>query len=261
MEKIKRKIVHIDHEKCDGCGQCVPACAEGAIRVIEGKARLVSEVFCDGLGDCLGECPQGAIRIEEREAAPFDEAAVECHLKELEPGASREARHHGGGCPGSEVQTLRATANHTDIRATSSNGQRSRLGNWPVQIRLMPVSAPYLDGASLTIAADCAPFAYSDFHSRFIQGRVVLIGCPKLDDASFYLDKLTRIFEANRIRDIEVPYMEVPCCGGLGRIVQTALMRSNQAIPLALTKIGIGGEIVESQSIDARRNTPLSVKS
>lgn len=261
MGKVKRKIVHIDHEKCDGCGLCVPACAEGAIQIIDGKARLVNEVFCDGLGDCLGECPQEAIRIEERAAVPFDEAAVERHLKELKPSASEGARHHSGGCPGSAVQTLGAVADHTDERSPSSATQRSRLGNWPVQIRLVPVSAPYLDGARLTIAADCAPFAYSDFHRRFIQDRVVLIGCPKLDDASFYVDKLARMFETNQIQEIEVPYMEVPCCGGLVHIVQTALTRSNQLIPLLLTKIGIGGNIIESQRIDPRRNIPLSVNS
>jgi ferredoxin len=261
METIKRKIVHIDHEKCDGCGLCVPACAEGAIQIIDGKARLVSEVFCDGLGDCLGECPQGAIRIEEREAAPFSEAAVERYLKDLKVRASEGARHHSGGCPGSLAQTQSAVTDHADQRVSSSGSQRSRLGNWPVQIRLMPVSAPYLDGARLTIAADCAPFAFADFHSRFIQDRVVLIGCPKLDDASFYVEKLTRIFVTNQIQEIEVPYMEVPCCGGLVRIVQTALTGSNQSIPLILTKIGIGGSIIESRRIDPRRNATLSLDS
>jgi ferredoxin len=261
MERIKRKIVHIDQEKCDGCGLCVPACAEGAIQIVNGKANLVSEVFCDGLGDCLGECPQGAIRIEEREAAPFDEAAVERHLGEGRLHGPPGGKHDAVGCPGSRVQILQPESNHVEGIAHPSDEQPSRLGNWPVQIRLMPISAPYLQGARLTIAADCAPFAFSNFHQRFIQGRVVLVGCPKLDDAAFYVEKLTRILESNSIRDIEVPYMEVPCCGGLTHIVQTAVARSNQSIPLTLTKIGIGGSIIERQCIDAGRNEPLALHS
>jgi ferredoxin len=237
--------VKIDQEKCNGCGQCATACAEGAIAIVDGKARLISETYCDGLGACLGECPQGAITTEVREADKFDPAAVEEHL-------ARQGRaHHAGehvhpaagpafACPGSAPAAL-----DREPESARQGGEAipSHLANWPVQIRLVPPTAPYLRGARLVVAADCTPFAFADFHRRFLAGRVLLIGCPKLDDAAFYREKLAQIIGPNGIQDIEVLYMEVPCCSGLVRVVRDAVADLGQQIPLTLTKIGIHGEI------------------
>jgi Pyruvate/2-oxoacid:ferredoxin oxidoreductase delta subunit len=246
MVKRTRQIVRIDEEKCDGCGLCVPACAEGAIQIIDGKARLISDSYCDGLGACLGQCPQGAITLEERVAEEFDPATVSEHLghpaKSACPGALQAT-----GCPGALMRDLRAQRQKQAGVAETQVGPRSALTNWPVQIHLTPILAPYLDGARLTIAADCTPFAYADFHRRFIDDHVVLVGCPKLDDAGAYVQKLSRVFQANSIREIEVPYMEVPCCGGLPRIVQAAVAKSGKRIPVRLTQIGIGGDVADSR--------------
>jgi len=252
---VPRKIVKIDEEKCDGCGQCVPACAEGAIQVIDGKARLVSEAYCDGLGACLAECPRGAIIIEERKAAAFDAEAVTNHLAQLAAGPAGEERHRAAeveplpcGCPGSLSQTLdaREGAFHGAADPPVEAGP-SLLGNWPVQIRLVPVTAPYLNGARLLIAADCVPFAFADFHRRLLDGRTLLVGCPKLDDADFYRSKLAQILRENDIKSVDVAFMEVPCCYGLVRLVQMALDDAGKSIPLALTMIGVSGEICETR--------------
>lgn len=268
-----RKIVRIDEEKCNGCGLCVPSCAEGAIQVVEGKARLVKDQYCDGLGACLGECPQGAITIEEREATAFDEAAVAEHLKKA-PRDERQAagaatapakagtpnnRIHGhGGCPGAAAMALggcpgsaaRSIAGQPVARTPAEgDSQSSALRNWPVQLKLVPVMAPYLDGAELCVAADCTAFAYADFHKRMLAGKVLLIGCPKLDDVGAYIEKLAAIFRQNDIRSLEVVYMEVPCCFGLVHLVQQGLAASGKRIPLTLTKVGIEGEVVESVQI------------
>jgi len=260
MRKV-RNIVRIDESKCNGCGLCVPACAEGAIQIINGKARLVSEVYCDGLGACLGECPQGAITIEQRPAQPFDPEAVERrlqavdarkHVEKVEPAASStaDAGPAGpafGGCPGAAARTI---ARQTGSSASDGEGESavidSQLGNWPVQLHLVPVFAPYLQGAKLLISADCAPFALADFHTQLLAGRTVLIGCPKLDQIDPYREKLTEIFRRNDIESVEVVYMEVPCCYGLVQVVQTALSDSGKAIPLTLIKVGIRGRIVET---------------
>jgi len=253
-----RKIVRIDEEKCDGCGQCVPACAEGALEIIDGKARLVSEVYCDGLGDCLGECPQGAITIEEREADEFDLEATERHLAqrgEKEAPAEAETSVEAGdqpfaGCPGAAARLLsRSTAAPPVADAETTALQPSMLINWPVQLRLVPVQAPYFDGAKLLIAADCAPFAFADFHSRFLAGRTFVVGCPKLDDSDLYRKKLAQIFLQNDIREVEVAYMQVPCCYGLVHLVQGALQDSGKDTPLSLTKIGVKGDILESSKV------------
>jgi NAD-dependent dihydropyrimidine dehydrogenase PreA subunit len=243
--RARRTIVKIDEDKCNGCGQCATACAEGAIAIVDGKARLISEIYCDGLGACIGECPTGALTIEQREADEFDQAAVEAHLARL--GTSLHAQHaHGAAhppfaCPSAAARSLArepaAAATHEAIP--------SQLTNWPVQIMLVPPTAPYLKGARLLIAADCAPFAFADFHLQFLGGRVLLVGCPKLDDAAFYRTKLAQIISANEIRDIQVVYMEVPCCSGLVRIVREAMREAGRQVPLALTKIGIRGEAKE----------------
>jgi Pyruvate/2-oxoacid:ferredoxin oxidoreductase delta subunit len=209
-----RKIIRIDEEKCNGCGQCVLACAEGAIQVIDGKARLISESYCDGLGACLGECPQDALIIEEREAEQFDPEAVEQHLAEPAPAAARPAPH-GHVCPGAAAQMLRQREAAAG-QAEAGGPAPSLLQNWPVQLTLAPVQAPHYDGAHLVISADCAPFAFADFHRQFLSdtrgasGPVLLIGCPKLDEGDFYRQKLAQIFARNDIESVEVVHMEVP---------------------------------------------------
>lgn len=261
---MKRQIIHIDEEKCNGCGQCVTGCAEGAIQLIDGKAKLVSEVYCDGLGACIGECPVGALTLEEKEAPDYDQAAVDRHLaavgrshhKAHDPVAQPAAPNFAQpfqGCPGSMARSLKQTHQTPSPAACpgsapvscSSKDAPSMLGNWPVQLSLVPVNAPYLERASLLIAADCTAFAYPDFNRRFMKGKVALIGCPKLDDAGFYREKLAKIISTNDIEFIHVVYMEVPCCGGLVRLVQGAVADSGHKVPVKLTKIGIGGEILE----------------
>jgi NAD-dependent dihydropyrimidine dehydrogenase PreA subunit len=246
---VERDIVLIDEEKCDGCGLCVDACAEGAIQLVNGKARLVSESYCDGLGACLGECPQGAITIEKRNAKVFDPEAVKRHHTEMagKPGAdTAEATHSlACGCPGSATQRI----NRAGGTSAGTGPVPSLLGNWPVQIRLVPVTAPYFQDSQLVIAADCVPFAFGDFHGKFLEGRVLLIGCPKLDDGDYYREKLSEILEKNRIRSIEVAYMEVPCCFGLVRLVRDALEASGKKIPAVLTRVGIRGEVLESNPL------------
>jgi len=249
---IRRNIVKIDEEKCDGCGACVPACAEGALQVIDGKARLVSETYCDGLGACLGECPQGAITIEQREAEEFDIEAAHRHVAARGGGQQEEAKasvaagSSDGGCPGAASRVL--PRRQTGISDAPENAAQtpSALGNWPVQLRLVPVRAPYFDGSTLLITADCVPFAFADFHRRFLADKTLLIGCPKLDDAELYRRKIAQIFLQNNILEVEVVYMEVPCCYGLVHLVQQALKESGKDIPLALTKVSIKGEILES---------------
>lgn len=242
---LNRKIVRIDEELCDGCGNCIDACHEGAIALVDGVATLVSDIYCDGLGDCLGECPQDAISIEEREAEAFDEEAVAARVKEMEQASEPSeptSRPQFTGCPGSASQRLRSIV--PSIKGLPSEpAANSTLANWPVQLHLVPVQAPYFEGAKLLIAADCVPFAHAGFHSTFLAGRTLIICCPKLDDVSVYLAKLTAIFLNNAIESVEVAHMEVPCCHGLVRLVQQALAASGREIPLSLTQVGIRGEI------------------
>lgn len=266
--KLLRPIVTIDESKCNGCGQCVTSCAEGALQIIDGKVRLVSETYCDGLGACLGECPQGAITVEQKEAEAFDEAAVTAHLAsqngKASPGTAARPNVHaskvtmaGHACPGSQMRMLRPQAAHAlspnakvaSAAPASAIQNESALVNWPVQLSLLPAGAPYLQNADLLISADCVPFALPDFHSRFLSGRTLAIGCPKLDDVMFYRDKLAEIFRRNEIASIHVVYMEVPCCTGLVRAVQSALVEAGKDIPLTLSRIGIDGEVQETQSI------------
>ena len=238
-----RNVVRIDEELCDGCGDCVPACEEGAIQVIDGKARLVSDVYCDGLGACLGQCPQDAISIEQRDADEFDEKAVVRHLEKLDQGPAAHAPPPAlaCGCPGSAVRDL--SHGHADEADPAADAGPSMLRNWPVQIKLVPVSAPYLDGADLLIAADCVPFAYRGFHGRFLAGKTLLVGCPKLDDADFYIEKLTQMFMHNDFKSVEIAIMEVPCCTGLEHIVKRAMEASGKSVPVTLTVVGVRGEL------------------
>jgi ferredoxin len=240
-----RSIIKIDKEKCNGCGRCALACAEGAIAIIDGKARLISETYCDGLGACIGECPQGALTIEQRVAEEFDEEAVAHHATSARTASLAEPLPCG--CPGASAQSLsRAAAGCGPQRTETPAARASHLGNWPVQISLVPPTAPYLRNAHLLISADCVPFAFPDFHRRFLAGNVALVGCPKLDDAERYRDELADLFRASDIESIEVAYMEVPCCSGLVRIVQDALIQSGRQIPLTLTRIAIRGEIMDT---------------
>jgi ferredoxin len=246
-----RKIVQIDQDKCNGCGLCVPSCAEGAIKMINGKAVLSADNLCDGLGACLGECPQDAIKIIEREADEFDEAAVEQHLHEhARPavhghGHGQGHGHHGhghgqgGGCPGSRAMSFETKP----AAAPESGSRQSQLAQWPVQLHLVSTSASYFQDADLLIAADCVPFAYADFHKDFLAGKAVVIGCPKLDDNQFYLQKLTELFRNSSLKSITVLRMEVPCCGGIVMAARQALAACGKDIPFKEVSVGIRGEI------------------
>lgn len=240
---MKRKIVKIDEDKCNGCGLCVPSCAEGAIEIVDGKARLSSEKLCDGLGACLGECPQGAINIEEREAEEFDAeaAAARGHGQGAPHEAHHGAGHEHGGCPGSRVVTF---TRPTETTAPETPAQ-SELGQWPVQLALVSPGAPYLYEADLLVAADCVPFAVPDFHRRFLRRRAVVVGCPKLDDAEGYVEKLAEIIRRNNLRSITVAHMEVPCCFGLGRIVAAAMAKAGCDVPIRDVTVGIDGTVEE----------------
>ena len=237
-----RKIIRIDKEKCNGCGVCADACHEGAIDIINGKAELVREHFCDGLGDCLPECPTGAISFEEREAPAYDEEAVKEAQKKI--FAKNQAMTAHAGCPGSKsMQIQRKEASETETTSSTQN-QVSKLQNWPVQIKLAPVNAPYFNGAKLLIAADCTAYAYAGFHQDFIRNKVTLIGCPKLDQVD-YSEKLTAIIQNNDIQSVTIVRMEVPCCGGLEMATKKALQNSGKFIPWQVITIGIDGNIIE----------------
>jgi Pyruvate/2-oxoacid:ferredoxin oxidoreductase delta subunit len=238
----KRKIVKIDEEKCNGCGLCIPNCAEGALQIVDGKAKLMSEKFCDGLGACLGHCPQDAITVIEREAEDFDEKAVELHLhKQKQARPKPQPAPVFGGCPSSRAMHFKAPETRTETGSTTRSV--SQLTQWPVQLKLVPVNAPYFEDADLLVAADCVPFAYPDFHRDFIKGKIVVVGCPKLDDIEYYREKLTEIFKANSVKAVTVPYMEVPCCFGLVKATEDAIAASGKDIPLKKVKIGIRGDM------------------
>ena len=243
-----RKIITIDEERCNGCGLCIPNCAEGALQIIDGKAKLVSEKFCDGLGACLGHCPQDAITVIEREAEDFDEKAVEIHLHKKhdakshpQPQPKPDSVPVFTGCPSSMAMQFQVPKSRADLG--DKGPSVSQLSQWPVQLKLVPVNAPYFQDADLLIAADCVPFAYPDFHQDFLRGKAVVMGCPKLDDIQYYKEKLTAIFKANSIKSVIVPFMEVPCCFGLVKATEDALAASGKKIPLKKIKVGIRGDI------------------
>ncbi len=276
----KRKIIKINVEKCNGCALCIPNCPEGALQIIDGKARLISDLFCDGLGACIGNCPQGAITIEEREAQKYDEKKVMAnivpqgenvirahlkHLKEHKAGVYlQEAMDYLKenkvkvnlkdfspategktlcGCPGARLMDLKketrlSTAEHTDAKTASE------LSHWPVQIMLLPALAPFFEGADLLIAADCVPFAYADFHRDLLKGKVLLVGCPKLDNLKIYQEKLNQVFQNNNVRSVTYAHMEVPCCAGFIPVIKSAIAQSGKQIPFNEITISIKGERV-----------------
>lgn len=242
-----RKIIQIDEELCNGCGACANACHEGAIQMIDGKAKLIRDDYCDGLGNCLPACPTGAITFVEREAAAYDEKAVEEHQKRL--AAQKRAASEQPvfqGCPGSRMRTM-AQENPADGKETAGGASgrvSSRLGQWPCQIKLVPVNAPYFNGAKLLIAADCTAYAYANMHEEFMKGKITIIGCPKLDDID-YSEKLQQIIEHNEIQSVTVVRMEVPCCGGLEHAAVTALKNSGKFIPWQVVTISIDGKILD----------------
>lgn len=275
-----RKIVKIDEEKCNGCGLCVPNCVEGALKIIDGKARLVSDVYCDGLGACLGHCPQDAITIEERDAPDFDVDAAIDHMKaegieipeelkahQAHNAPAHSASHAGGGCPGSRTMEIKKDApkpsgeplpcgcpstvakqlereKKPQVEATGE--LQSELMNWPVQIKLVNPAAPYFQNANLLLAADCAPFAYADFHRKLIQGRPVIIGCPKLDDVALYVQKVAEIIKVGNVKSVTVVHMEVPCCSGLVKIAEAAVAMSGRNIPMRDITIKVTGEAFDN---------------
>ncbi len=284
----KRKIIRIEEEKCDGCGLCIPDCPEGALQIIDGKARLISDLFCDGLGACLGSCPQGAITIEEREAEEYNERKVmrniarqgknviKAHLEHLKEHGQSEYLNEAtdflkernievplkeeplrsgdkhmsvfSGCPGSKVMDFREKAEITEKKKTISKGI-CELRQWPIQIMLVPPIAPYLKDAHLLIAADCVPFAYADFHDELLKGKILLVGCPKLDDVEFYKEKITQILKDNNIKSMTCAHMEVPCCFGLVSIVKSAISASGMDIPFKEVTVSIKGEEILGKGI------------
>ena len=237
-----RKIIHIDEDKCTGCGLCADACHEGAIEMVDGKAKLVRENFCDGFGDCLPACPAGAISFEEREAPAYDEAAVR-EAQEEKKMSEMKHEHHEGGCPGSKMMQFKQ-AEGPEESVNVPTRSVSRLAQWPCQIKLVPTRAPFFDGAKLLIAADCTAYAYANMHEDFMKGKITIIGCPKLD-AVDYTEKLTEIIRDNDIKSVTIVRMEVPCCGGLQRAAQNALMASGKFIPWQVVTISRDGRIVE----------------
>lgn len=245
MEKVMRKIIKIDEDKCDGCGLCIPACEEGALQIVEGKARLVKDIYCDGLGNCLGECPQDAIDIIEREAEPFDEKAVEERLQLLDKENGKLNVKEAPVCCGGNLLESLEKEKPAPGKQVDNYEPEAELSHWPVQLHLVSPEARFFHDNDLLIAADCVPFAFADFHRKFLAGKSLVIGCPKLDDVEVYHQKLVQIFKLNRLKSITLLHMEVGCCFGLSRLVNSALKEADIAIPFKEIIIGVDGSIKE----------------
>lgn len=251
--KLTRKIIQIDEETCDGCGNCVIGCAEGALAIVDGKAKVISDNLCDGLGACIGECPQDALEIIEREAEAFDEAAVEAHLAAQGEAQQPQAPAQPAmacGCPSVLIQTFSGDGPSAQIDARpASGGEASSLSHWPVQIRLIPPHAPFLKGADLLVVADCVPVAFPSLHQDLLKGKVVMIGCPKFDDADAYIEKFTAIFKTAGVKSVTTAVMEVPCCAGLPWMVEKGLAAAKTQIPYNQVVVSTRGEIVEQRRV------------
>ncbi|MFH2132403.1 MAG: 4Fe-4S binding protein [bacterium] len=245
--KEMRKIIEIDEDLCDGCANCVVACEEGAIQIIDGKAKVIKEMFCDGLGACIGDCPQDALKIVEREADAFDEAAVAEHLKVLEKETKLEPAAPAGGCCSSKIQTFMPMGSCQQAnRPVTTAAENSALTHWPIQINLVPPQAPFLKGADLLIVADCAPATTPNFHREFLKDKVMMMGCPKFDDGQAYVQKFAEIFRSAGLKSITVLIMEVPCCSGLPMMVKKGLELSGMNIPIEEVVISIrGGNVLQ----------------
>ena len=246
--KTLRKIIEIDEELCDGCGQCVPSCAEGSLQIVNGKAKMVSDNLCDGLGACLGECPTGALKIVEREADEFDEEAVEKYLAEKEEEKQKEPTMLACGCPSTNIETFAPASSCKEANIPGSfQDEESALSHWPVQIRLVPATAPFLKGADLLVLADCCGIAIPTLHRDLLKGRVVMIGCPKFDDVEEYIDKFTDIFKTADIKSVMAVVMEVPCCSGLPMIVKKGMEAAGKNILIEELVISTRGKILKQQ--------------
>lgn len=245
--KVMRKIIEINEELCDGCGLCVPSCAEGSLKIVDGKVRVVSDNLCDGLGACLGECPQGALHVIEREAEEFDEAAVEEYLSEKAKTDHESEPAVQGGCPSTKLEQFSASTSRreADSAASVQNDETSALTHWPVQIRLVPPNAPFLKGADLLVLADCVPLAFPTLHRDFLEGKAVMMGCPKFDDVESYIEKFSEIFKTAGIKSVTVVVMEVPCCAGLPIIVKRGMELSGKALPMEKVVVSTKGIILK----------------
>jgi len=249
---VSRKIIRIDEELCDGCGNCIISCAEGALEIVDGKAKLVADKYCDGLGACLGDCPTGALKIIDRKADEFDEEAVEHRLDELRKAEAHAQPAMPCGCPSTNIQSFAApSACETANQPVSRTSSESALSHWPVQIHLVPPTAPFLKNADLLVAADCTPIAYANFHGDFLKDKVVMIGCPKFDDTEMYLEKFTEIFRSAGVRSVTTVFMEVPCCNGLPMILRRAMEQAGKNIPTEHVLIGVRGEILRREQMVA----------
>ena len=250
--KLNRKIIVIDEELCDGCGNCVPSCAEGALEIVDGKAKLVADIYCDGLGACLGECPTGALRVIEREADEFDEEAVEEYLSSKAEEESQEEATMACGCPSSQIQSFvpAETCQEANKPAVQQSAV-SELSHWPVQIKLVPPTAPFLKGADLLVAADCTPVAYPNFHRDFLKGKAVMVGCPKFDDAQEYVQKFADLFRTADIKSVTVVVMEVPCCQSLPLIVEKGMEISGKQVPMEKVIISARGDVLGKERLAA----------
>jgi NAD-dependent dihydropyrimidine dehydrogenase PreA subunit len=245
--KVTRKIIQIDDERCDGCGNCVISCAEGALKVIDGKAKVISDNLCDGLGACIGECPQDALHIIEREAEEFDEDAVEKHL-EFQTATAEQKGTMPCGCPSTQIQSFAPASGcqEANIPKTLERSE-SALSHWPVQIRLIPPTAPFLKGADLLVVADCVPVAFPTLHQDYLAGKAVMVGCPKFDDAKEYVDKFAEIFKTAGVRSVTTLVMEVPCCSGLPGIVKKGMEKAGIQVPFKQVTISTRGEVLEER--------------
>ena len=244
--KVLRKIIEIDEELCDGCGQCVPGCAEGSLQIVNGKAKMVSDNLCDGLGACIGECPTGALKIVEREAEEFDEEAVEKYLADKEEEKQKQPTMLACGCPSTNIQTFAPASSCKEANIPASfEDEESALSHWPVQIRLVPATAPFLKGADLLILADCCAIAIPTLHRDLLKGRVVMMGCPKFDDVEEYINKFADIFKAADINSVMAVVMEVPCCSGLPMIVKKGMEAAGKVIPIEEVVISTRGKILK----------------